>query len=379
MAGYTHVMSARSSISALLTLVLMGYSPGTQRSTAYVATINKRNVLLLDTPGFDDSARENLEVLSEIVSQFYCFALRPNDVETRGVIFLHDISETRLGGSQKKTLGILKALVGGEHMGNVIVGTTMWSTTDSTKFRQEEQREQNLLGDQWNGIYKTTRVSQDDKDTAVQMINDLFTRSPIVLLSQKEMLQPPHTVENTTAGRLTMPEGHLGVAQLTREHKEHKKAFEEETLKRESKFQDQEEAAKQRFGEYTKGRGETNRKREEEKQNQNIEQGKLFEEETQRPSEEMGKAKRESSKREAKEKDEMRIIVEEQRNKFERERKARKGKARKEAEKRRKELEDLKNAINATKGPPKLDWFHQVVDVAVLWLLGRLSAGVANK
>lgn len=87
--------------------------------------IDKQKILLFDTPGFDDSDRENLEVLSEIVSQFYVFALRRTELETRGAIFLYDISEIRFGGSLRKPLGILKALIGDEQMGDAIVGTTM--------------------------------------------------------------------------------------------------------------------------------------------------------------------------------------------------------------------------------------------------------------
>lgn len=203
--------------------------------------INGRRIILLDTPGFDDSAKENLEVLNDIVSHLYAYTLRRTEVETRGVIFLHDISETRFAGSQRKTLDILKSLVGIENLGNVIVGTTMWSSPGSDKFKMEEQREQSLLDGQWKGIYKTTRVPDGDKDTATSIVTELFARPPVTLLSQKEMLRFPNTVESTTAGKLVIPESRLELEGLQREREEREKAFQEEVQRREGTFQRLEE------------------------------------------------------------------------------------------------------------------------------------------
>lgn len=211
--------------------------------------INGRRIILLDTPGFDDSAKENLEVLNDIVSHLYAYTLRRTEIETRGVIFLHDISETRFGGSQKKTLDILKSLVGIENLGNVIVGTTMWSSPGSDKFKKEEQREQSLLNDQWKGIYKTTRVPDGDKDTATSIVTELFARPPVILLSQKEMLRSPNTVESTTAGKLVIPESRLELEGLQREREEREKAFQEEVQRREETFQRLEEEVRWKFGE----------------------------------------------------------------------------------------------------------------------------------
>lgn len=203
--------------------------------------------MLLDTPGFDDFARENLEILNDIVSQLYILALQPEDVEVQGVVFLHDIGETRYGGSQRKTLAILKALVGEKFWANVIVGTTMWSNRDLLKLRQQEKRELDLLSDQWGGVYKTTRIPQDDRNVAVGVIGDLFTRPPGLLLVQEEMLRPPHTVESTTAGLLAMPEGRLELENLRREQVERGRVFEEESRRQEALLQAQIDDARRRF------------------------------------------------------------------------------------------------------------------------------------
>lgn len=344
-----------------------------------MATINERKVLLLDTPGFDDSARENIEVLNDIISHFYVYALRRTELETRGVIFLHDISEIRFGGSQKKTLNILKALVGEEHMGNVIVGTTMWSALGSRKFRNEEERERRLLDDQWEGIYKTTRVPCDDIEAANRIVTDLFTRPPVILLSQEEMLLPPHTVENTTAGRIAMPEGRLEMEELQREQRKQANKFKQETEKLEANFKSREDEIRQKF------------------EVEAVERDKLFEEEKKKwNAEAEAQAKQESLKREAEvirnnkreetrklkqEEENQRIeadrrskfelakkeFEEDRRREFEEEKKKIEENAKKEKERMEKELEEIQAAMKASTKPPELGWFMRIADAVVKW------------
>lgn len=195
----------------------------------YVTTINNQKIMLLDTPGFDDSGRENLELLNEIISILYLLVLQKNEFRIHGIIFLHDISEVRFSGSQRKTLSILRALCGEECMGNVIVGTTRWSPEKPAKFKKEEEREKNFLAEYWRGIYRTRRwIIENDNYVPLQIVNDLLAKPSVILLAQKEMLKPPHAVGDTTVGKLVIPEAVLEMEQLRREFTER-----EETLKKE--------------------------------------------------------------------------------------------------------------------------------------------------
>lgn len=210
---------------------------GTEKPTTYYTKINNREIILLDTPGFDDSGTENLDILADIISNLWVFALRKDEIKTHGVIFLHDISEVRFSGSQRKTLSILKALCGDECMGNVIIGTTKWSPEKPAKFKKEEEREQRFLKEHWGGIYKTTRLPEEDgRDAAVQVITDLLAKDPVLFRAQREMLRPPHKVENTTAVKLVIPEAQLERDQLYKEIKEQKERFEEEQAKNDKKI-----------------------------------------------------------------------------------------------------------------------------------------------
>lgn len=190
--------------------------------------VNNRKILLLDTPGFDDSAIGNLEVLNEIASNLYTFALEPERFETQGVIFLHDISENRFAGSQRKTLEILTALCGPKALSNCIIGTTMWSPSGTVKFGNEELREKEFLRSHWEGFLKTTRILEGDRNAVVGIINDILTCPPSLLRVQQEMLMPPHTLDTTTVGKIAIPEGRAEAEKLRKEFEEKQRVFREE-------------------------------------------------------------------------------------------------------------------------------------------------------
>lgn len=202
---------------------------GTKKPAMYNAEINGRKIILLDTPGFDDSGLENLDLLYDIFSVLYSLALGKGRFPIYGVVFLHDISEVRFSGSQRKTLSILRALCGESCMGNVIVGTMRWSPEGSAKFKKEEGREQVYLKEHWGGIYKTKRwKTEHDIQVPTQVVTDLLNIPPVLLLAQEEIL---NAVGDTTAGRLLVPEARMEMGRLQRELAEQKRRFEEEMEK----------------------------------------------------------------------------------------------------------------------------------------------------
>lgn len=192
------------------------------------------------------------------------FALQRSEVDMQGVIFLHDIAETRFGGSQRKTLELLKALVGDQAMRNVIIGTTMWSPENTSKYNNEVRRERDFLSKHWRGIYKTVRVHDEDKNTALQIINDLLARSPSLLLVQEEILRPPHTCEETTAGKIAIPEGRREAEEAKRAFEEKMQKMQEENAAREEEYRRQQEETMRAFEEERARNREEVRRREEE-------------------------------------------------------------------------------------------------------------------
>lgn len=71
--------------------------PGTHGMPIYKAVVNDEPVYLMDTPGFDDSEKSSdLQILTDIFSELS--DLYQNQRILSGIIYLHDISQARIGG-----------------------------------------------------------------------------------------------------------------------------------------------------------------------------------------------------------------------------------------------------------------------------------------
>lgn len=340
-------------------------------------------ILLLDTPGFDDSARQNIDVLSDIVSNLHLFTLRSQEIKVRGVIFLYDISENRFNGSQAKTLEILKGLCGDECMGHVIVGTTMWDQ-NSTKFPKQVAREKQFCKKYWKGINKTIRLFDNDESAASQILLDLLDLPPVRLLVQKEMMQPPHTLENTTVGKATMPNGYREIEELRRQKDAQAEAYERQLKGRKADFEEKEKDMRKTAKDLLLKTEEENRRLEGERLEREAESERQYEQARQEFNDQMKKTADDADKREAsKREDEASRRQEEARNqKEEKEKNDREDEERRrqdfEAETQKQkersevviaqlveELERLETALSEMTATPDLTRFEVTINAVV--------------
>ena len=79
---------------------------------------------LADTPGFDDTASSDTDVLRNIVT--WLGAMREKRIKLSGIIYLHRITDVRLGGTALRNLRMLHNLVGANKMANVLLVSTRW-------------------------------------------------------------------------------------------------------------------------------------------------------------------------------------------------------------------------------------------------------------
>jgi hypothetical protein len=89
-----------------------------------------RRVYLIDTPGFDDtdqSDAETLELLATYLSASYAAGVHIN-----GVLFLHRITDVRVGGSGVRNLAMLRAMCDVQSYARFTFVTTMWPDEQST-------------------------------------------------------------------------------------------------------------------------------------------------------------------------------------------------------------------------------------------------------
>lgn len=95
-------------------------SSGTQEVKVYPFTYDElTTVHLIDTPGFDDSRRSNVNVLGDIAAYL-------TDIKLDGIIYLQRINVTRFQGADVRSMRILKKLCGPDWINHVLLVTTCW-------------------------------------------------------------------------------------------------------------------------------------------------------------------------------------------------------------------------------------------------------------
>ena len=120
---------------------------------------NSIRVHLLDTPGFDDTVRDDFTVLGEVAD--YLDTTYRNGILLRGIIYLHKIDDNRVRGSSRANLEMLQELCGTDFQKRVIILTTMWDRVTSEKGRQCEIQLQNKhLGSMIENGSQIRRFSQ---------------------------------------------------------------------------------------------------------------------------------------------------------------------------------------------------------------------------
>ena len=107
-------------------LIFVSLWPGTQDVEEVPCKIGDRDVILVDTPGFDDTVRSDTEILISLVDwmkESY------KEKELSGIIYLHSISDVRMTHSGLQNLRMFRKLCGDDNLQNVILATTKWGIT----------------------------------------------------------------------------------------------------------------------------------------------------------------------------------------------------------------------------------------------------------
>ena len=160
--------------------------------------IGRSRVLLIDTPGFDDSARTDSEILTEISRLLS--AQYEAGVSLKGVIYLHRITDIRYAGSSVKTLKIFKKICGKVALKNVLLVSTRWNEVDEAL---GASREQQLRDNFWAYMLSsgsTMARFYGNRESAVGIASQLMSRQSIVLELQKELIEQGKPLNQTVAG-----------------------------------------------------------------------------------------------------------------------------------------------------------------------------------
>lgn len=158
-------------------------------------------VHLIDTPGFDDTKKKDVEVLRDIAG--WMGEKYKQSILLSGLIYLHPISDNRLRGSALRNLYMFKKLCGPECLRGIVLATTMW---DLVPFEDGVRREKQLraTNDFWGEMEKGGSIVKRHlrtKESALSILEVILkSQYHLVLTIQDEMVNQKKGLEDTGAG-----------------------------------------------------------------------------------------------------------------------------------------------------------------------------------
>ncbi|KAJ3484500.1 hypothetical protein NLI96_g5612 [Meripilus lineatus] len=173
-------------------------------------------VVLIDTPGFDDTLVDDADVWRMI--SFCMASLCELGFQLSGIIYLHRISDFRMGGTSRKNLNVFREICGEEALKNVTVATTMWNEVDMDV---GISRELELMSEEdffRSVLEHGTKMRRHDgsKQSAWDIIEEVLQNCPRTLLIQDELVIQKKDITETSAAR------EVGRQQAERKRREEK-------------------------------------------------------------------------------------------------------------------------------------------------------------
>ena len=173
---------------------------------------NVHNIYLIDTPGFDDTDRSDVEILTQIAN--YLSVSYANSIYISGIILLHRISDNRFSGSSRRNITMFKELVGEMAYENVAIATTMWWNGEhEMNLKKEKELQDEHFSDILSSggtLFRLTGGleavdSAGAREQAMDIIAHLMLKAkegPVVLRIQNEMVDETLALNRTAAGKV---------------------------------------------------------------------------------------------------------------------------------------------------------------------------------
>ncbi|OAL42938.1 hypothetical protein IQ07DRAFT_525270 [Pyrenochaeta sp. DS3sAY3a] len=195
--------------------VVIGHGQESCTSEVFGFQIPGTNVLLIDTPGFDDTFKADATILDHIdqcLADFY-----QSKQKIAGVIYIHPITEPRMKGSAVKNLNMFRKVVGKDNMASCCLVTTKWSLQDmETSVSREDEIATNPKF--WKPLLdRGARMARfdDSQQSAIDIIKPLVNeRGFIPQITIETQIQGKRLVE-TEAGQ----EVNVNLEEAVKSHK----------------------------------------------------------------------------------------------------------------------------------------------------------------
>lgn len=177
---------------------------GTATCQVVITKIGRTQVAVVDCPGFNDTCKSDVEVLAEIAKVLSTQYLIEQKLQLRGILWLHDITKTRMHGSDMKTLDLFYRLIGKPAFKHAVLVSTMWNQVKAEFEDAAYDKEAQLTDDFWREMILGGSYAQrflGTRASAEGIISQLVgSREPVVLQIQRELVDRDMRLSATAAG-----------------------------------------------------------------------------------------------------------------------------------------------------------------------------------
>ncbi|KAK1222151.1 hypothetical protein PQX77_015013 [Marasmius sp. AFHP31] len=159
-----------------------------------------RRVKIFDTPGFDDTTKSDVEIFQMIA--YFLADLYQKGHKITGIVYIHRISDVRVGGRSSQNIRLFKELCGEETFKNVLVITNRWEElTDNHigESREAQLMDDHFFGPVFAGGARRARFN-NTSESARQNLLDTFSNNPLPLRIQTELVREGKRLSETVAG-----------------------------------------------------------------------------------------------------------------------------------------------------------------------------------
>ncbi|KAG4443916.1 hypothetical protein IFR05_000556 [Cadophora sp. M221] len=177
-------------------------SSQTDKIESYNFSLDGFNVTLVDTLGFDDTVRSDVDTLCDLAR--WLEETYTKGFLLTGIIHLHSINSTRMYGSALRQLRMFRRLCGKDALSNVLLVTTMW---DTVRPEVGTEREESLRTEYWSTMLaRESRMFRHtgDEESALAVVRALLPKPKIVLQIQREMVDERKALADTAAGAVVL-------------------------------------------------------------------------------------------------------------------------------------------------------------------------------
>ncbi|KAH8825832.1 P-loop containing nucleoside triphosphate hydrolase protein [Flagelloscypha sp. PMI_526] len=161
--------------------------------------LNGYSVTLIDTPGFDDTDKSDVEILkliSEKLSDLY-----REGPPLAGVIYMHRISDVRFSGGAGKTVKMFHQLCGDKALPNVRIVTNMWGKVSKAEGEARQAELAKVFFKPLLAGGAKLLPHLNTRESAHSILTNMLSDRPEPLQIQVEMVKQKMKFSQTAAGK----------------------------------------------------------------------------------------------------------------------------------------------------------------------------------